>query len=579
MGFNVLFGDLRSVNEFTSEKITSWNDSMADVQSGIKKVVELEDFQGKAATSVKAYYSEVHTLMMSAVATALSDFMVKYLLYITDYYDIDKDKYAHLNEDTMTMAISEYETSLENLDTVQSDLSDALDAVSDIFYVGVPGTASLITGHEDAKTEITNAINKVQPLEDLYLNNAIKQLEELIANTRAYIAEYKNADRNIAATYVSGDYLYDENIYALAVSMEASAEFNKENEQALKNAIDQQQKVYQEIQKEYEAELAAERADRGVAQILVGGAAVILGGAAIILTAGAATPVVVTAAVAGGSTIIYGTAEIIEGGQHTYYGLNGDPYTSAFNPVRDTVFGGDQSAYSTWGKISMTVASMCIPVAKTTQGLNGIRAVKAGGIAVAKEGAEEVVENYVIEPYITNPISDKIASATGLDDSATGSLIIDVATDAAVGGIIDNTAGKYVDDKLDYEHAKIESEQIKVDAAEKGGFAGLMDEADADRYTSGKQNDLEIETNEIRRDANASDKGLSGLMDENDAKRYDEKMNSGEKPQKIINIEEQEAETLKKAEVEKFKEKLKEKIPKAAGTVTDNDPKEKRDEK
>ena len=161
-----------------------------------------------------------------------------------------------------------------------------------------------------------------------------------------------------------------------------------------------------------------------------------------------------------------------------------------------------------------------------------------------------------------------------LSQCATGRLIINVATDTAVGGIVDSTAGKYVDEKLDYQYAKIESEQVKVDAAEKGGFAGMMDDADAERYKSGKQNNLEVETNEIRRDAEASGKGLSGLMDEKDAKRFDEVMNSGEKPQKIIDMEEKEAEAQKKAESDKLKEKVKDKVkervPKHSETIADN---------
>jgi hypothetical protein len=43
-------------------------------------------------------------------------------------------------------------------------------------------------------------------------------------------------------------------------------------------------------------------------------------------------------------------------------GLAGDPYTTAVNPIRDTVFMGNQSAYDTWGTISVGAAGLFIPI-------------------------------------------------------------------------------------------------------------------------------------------------------------------------------------------------------------------------
>ncbi|MBO5460394.1 MAG: hypothetical protein J5983_01180 [Ruminococcus sp.] len=574
MGFKVGFDDLRGINEVTSQKLSSWQDDLVDLQGGIQKLVDLDSFKGKTADSVKAYYNEVHYLMMSSINTALMDFMVKYLLYTDGYYDIDTDHHAKLNEETMNSAKKQYEKSMTNLSGVQTDLRNALNEVSDIFYVGVPGTSSLEDYHEEAISKITTTIDKVYPYEQSILNTELKQLEELITNVRAYIQEYKNGDRNIMANYTSGDYIYDENIYALAVSMNATSQYHQEHQAELEEAIAQQEKVYAKLQEEYEKELeeelAKQRADQGAAQMLMGGLAVVVGVAAIVCTAGAATPVVVTAAVAGTCSAAYGVSEMVEGGQHVYYGLNGDPYTSAWNPTRDTIFGGNQEAYDMWGQLSMTVASTCVPVGKSVQGLKGVQAVKAGTLTVAKEVGMDYVEDKVAEK-----VSEEIIEHAGIE-SATGQTLVKLGTNYAVGKASDATAGKVIDEKVvNPQMTKWESDQVKVDAEATGeGFAGLMDESDASRYKSGEQNQVEIETAEIRRDANASGKGLSGLMDESDAQRMDEWTNSQEKPERIKEMEAEEAKAKAEQEAAEQKRIKEEKIEKIKEEASKNKPAE-----
>lgn len=66
---------------------------------------------------------------------------------------------------------------------------------------------------------------------------------------------------------------------------------------------------------------------------------------AIVLTAGAATRIVVTAAVTGVGSAAYGYSNMIEGAQDVYYGSVGDLNSAAINPIRDTIFMGNQTAY------------------------------------------------------------------------------------------------------------------------------------------------------------------------------------------------------------------------------------------
>lgn len=66
------------------------------------------------------------------------------------------------------------------------------------------------------------------------------------------------------------------------------------------------------------------------------------------------------------------------------------PYTTAVNLIRDTVFMGNQSAYDTWGTISVGAASLFIPIgsglnAARTAGVLGIKGVtRVVGVEIGK---------------------------------------------------------------------------------------------------------------------------------------------------------------------------------------------------
>lgn len=474
MGFYVRFDDIRSINEITVQQISKWQEELVALQGAMQKVIGLDSFQGETADSIKTYYNEIHNLLLSAIGSTMVDFMTKIMLYWDGYYSIDGDIHTKLNEDTLNKAIKEYDNSLDKLDTSQTSLKTTLDSVSDIFYSIIPAVGTLEYYHDDAKDKIISVKDKVIPYEESVLNNELANLRELIENTIAYIREYKNGDRNIMIHYSSGDYMNDENIYNLAVSMNKAQEYQQIHQKDLEEAISQQKKVYEQLQEEYEAEiekLAKERADQGTAQVIMGVFAVGVGFAAIVLTAGAATPLVVTAAVTGTCSMAYGLSEVSEGTQHVYYGLNGDPYTSAFNPLRDTIFMGNQEVYSMWGNINMTVAGLCIPVGKSTQGLKGIEAIKAGGKAIAKEVVMDQASEFVAS-YTVPVISDAMNI-----DSTTGKTLLNLGVQMFTEGALEKG--------VDAAEVKIETQRIKIEAEASGkGLAGLMDEAEAARYES-----------------------------------------------------------------------------------------------
>jgi hypothetical protein len=120
---------------------------------------------------------------------------------------------------------------------------------------------------------------------------------------------------------------------------------------------------------------------------------VVIGVAAIVVTGGAAAPLVIVAA---GSTIAYGVSNGIEAAQDIQYGQAGDIESVALNPIRDTVFLGNATAYDTWGTISTGISlGFCIPGAGASAGKITMAGTKQAIQAFLGSGVKNIAQQTV----------------------------------------------------------------------------------------------------------------------------------------------------------------------------------------
>ena len=82
--------------------------------------------------------------------------------------------------------------------------------------------------------------------------------------------------------------------------------------------------------------------------------------------------VVVGAWVVGGGTILYGASNVVESGQDIYLGNKGDITTQAVNPIRDTVFMGNNDVYHKVGQAFTIGSSILIPIGQTSSVARGL---------------------------------------------------------------------------------------------------------------------------------------------------------------------------------------------------------------
>ena len=117
-------------------------------------------------------------------------------------------------------------------------------------------------------------------------------------------------------SYVPGTYCGNMSVLDLYDKMEVSNTYIANNQEEITSAYEKHLEVYDQMVADYEAQLAEQRKDQGVAKIVGGIVAVTIGIGAIVCTAGAATPVVVSivGGVAGTCSTAYGLSNIGEWG-------------------------------------------------------------------------------------------------------------------------------------------------------------------------------------------------------------------------------------------------------------------------
>ena len=152
--------------------------------------------------------------------------------------------------------------------------------------------------------------------------------------------------------------------------------FHSQNEQQLEAAWDNEEELREELERQREIQ--------GFWQIVGGAFLIVTGTLCIVCTLGAATPIVVTGMVAGGGTILFGASDMLEGGQNIYFGANGDLSITAFNPLRDTVFMGNQEIYDNTKNVFAFTAGAMIPIGKA-YGELGKLSLRTVGTIVGEE--------------------------------------------------------------------------------------------------------------------------------------------------------------------------------------------------
>ncbi len=384
--YNIKYSSMDQLLMTISSKTDGWYTQLGAWKTSYTALIDMDSFTGQSATAAKSYLSEVHEFLLQSIYVAISRFQSDYLLYKDQYYNIESNIYATMSSETIKAIGTRITNEITYLNNIAGDIDGSLNSVADIFWRGTPSKATLEGQLSSEKNALATLNTNIENYENSKYRVANGELRDLLESLKQTIIMYRNSSNSVLS-YNSGDISNQTQVLDLYKKVQSSSEYIKKNKEEIELASVHQQEVFAQMQEDYEKACKA-REDEGRVKIITGVAAAIIGGVAIVCTAGAATPIVVTAAVAGGSSMAYGASNVIEGGQDVYYGAKGDLNSAAFNPIRDTVFMGNQGAYDLWGNLNMTVAGLCVPVSQSINGVAGASNVVLARTAATTIGKE-----------------------------------------------------------------------------------------------------------------------------------------------------------------------------------------------
>ncbi|MEB3025544.1 MULTISPECIES: T7SS effector LXG polymorphic toxin [unclassified Parvimonas] len=364
MEYKIHFEDIANVQRELSNSIAIWNNSINNLLKAIKNFSDDSSLKGETMDSIKVYLCEVHGTLLVSMQNLIQDYAYSYLLYKDGYYNIDSDSKAKLSEQTFVNLRNELSYSRSNFANQIDLLVATKNKVSDLISYSGNSHDTMISNYNFLISGLDTLNSRIVSYEKLHQSQDLKLFKELLVSTRNFMENYSNKARDIS-TYQSGDLAKIDFAKDLAVAFDNSNRYLSNRKNIIEEA-DKRDKV------RWEQIFAKERRNKGIKNLIVGGLTLLVGTAAIVATGGSAIPLVAFAGkICGTGTVAYSVSNMTEAGQDVIYGSLGDNKTGAINPIRDTVFLGNDKLYHGLGQIFTTGSSILIPIGKTNSIVKG----------------------------------------------------------------------------------------------------------------------------------------------------------------------------------------------------------------
>ena len=363
--YKIHFEDIANVQRELSNSIAIWNNSINNLLKAIKNFSDDSSLKGETMDSIKVYLCEVHGTLLVSMQNLIQDYAYSFLLYKDGYYNIDSDSKAKLPEQTFVNLRNELSYSRSNFANQIDLLVATKNKVSDLISYSGNSYDTMISNYNFLISGLDTLNSRIVSYEKLHQSQDLKLFKELLVSTRNFMENYSNKARNISS-YQSGDLAKIDFAKELAFAFENSNRFLSNRKNIIEEAQKRDKVRWEEI-------LAKERRNRGIKNLIVGGLTLLVGTGAIIATGGSGTPLVIAFAgkVFGTGTVAYSISNLTEAGQDTIYGSLGDNETRSINPIRDTIFLGNDKLYHGTGHFFTIGSSILIPIGKTNSIIKG----------------------------------------------------------------------------------------------------------------------------------------------------------------------------------------------------------------
>ena len=387
MSYNIKFDDITSVQVESQKTMNAWGESMSSLNKAMNDFIKNQNLQGQAISSMRTYLVEVHGTLLQTLANLMNDYSTNLLLYKDGYYQIDGDLHTKLPGQVFTQLHSDLKSSRDDLKSEIELLKTTKSKISDLVSYGGSSHISTENNYNLLLNQLKNLDTSITQYESSHSGQDLAAFKELLAATKALIAEHSGKSRNVG-TYQSGDFGKLKSVQRFALAYDQAAKQMESRVERVK-AAQERDKV------RFEALAAEDRAKKGWIDLGVGVFTAVIGIVAIVSTMGAATPLVVaTAITAGVGSTVYGVSNMYEADQDIKLGNAGDIQTKARNPIRDTVFMGNDKLYHDVGNVFVTASAIMIPIGKTQSVVQGLTefAIGEAGAYTAGQTAYHVTK-------------------------------------------------------------------------------------------------------------------------------------------------------------------------------------------
>ena len=381
MGYHVKIEELLEVQNQMISQLSEWGTQLEAVYQALETIVATPCIQGETGKSIQNYIQEVHIPVIGSLQQLLTEFQVRLSVYAEGYYGIDSSYEAEIPQEILEEQQQVLEKGREDFENLREEINSIISNVSDIVSVVQPSGLSLVLSYQLMESRVKTLNSDIGDYEETHQNDT-QNMDSMLESIRSILIARTGSPAVSVTNYQAGSIAMLPAYQRLQMDYEASG-----------NYVDQNIAQYEAAMKKFEDKmndkLADDRKAEGLKQLLAGIVSATVGTALIFATAGAAAPIVFSAAVVGGTSTLYGLSNATEGMNNISLGFSGDGFTMAENPIRDTLFAGNPDLYYTIGNASTMISAMALPMSGILKGATGAAKFKT----IAVDGGRILIGN------------------------------------------------------------------------------------------------------------------------------------------------------------------------------------------
>ena len=381
MGYHVKIEELLEVQNQMISQLSEWGTQLESVYQALETIVVTPCIQGETGKSIQNYIQEVHIPVIGSLQQLLTEFQVRLSVYAEGYYGIDSSYEAEIPQEILEEQQQVLENGREDFENLREEINSVISSVSDIVSVVQPSGLALVLSYQLMESRVKTLNSDIGDYEETHQNDT-QNMNSMLESIRSILIARTGSPAISVTNYQAGSIAMLPAYQRLQMGYEASGNFVAQN-------IAQYEAAMKKFEDKMNDKLADDRKAEGLKQLLAGIVSATVGTALIFATAGAAAPIVFSAAVVGGTSTLYGLSNATEGMNNISLGFSGDGFTMAENPIRDTLFAGNPDLYYTIGNASTMISAMALPMSGILKGATGAAKFKT----IAVDGGRILIGN------------------------------------------------------------------------------------------------------------------------------------------------------------------------------------------